>query len=430
METDRRMTGAPMHFDELETRAPETRDVALFAALRDQVQRLKTLASGWAERLEGVEPAELTDRSALARLPVTRKHDLIELQKALPPFGGLNAAGPGEAGRIFVSPGPIFEMEARDSDYGRLARALFAAGFRPGEVVHNCFAYHLTPGGWIMDWGIRALGCAVVPAGVGNTEQQVQAIAHLRPQAWCGTPDYLKVLLDKGAELGLDLSSITKAMVSGGALFPSLRQEYAERGVRVRQCYATAEVGLIAYETDGAEGGADSATPNEGMVVDEGVILEIVRPGTADPVAEGEVGEVVVTSFNPAYPMIRLATGDLSALLPGQSACGRTNLRIKGWMGRADQTAKIKGMFVHPEQVAAVVARHPQVAKARLVVDRHGESDRMTLHCEVTTSYEGLPEKLGETLQSVCKLRGEVTLLHPGELPNDGKVIEDARSYD
>ena len=415
---------ANRHFDALETRAPEARSAAQLEALRAQVARLKASASGWAERLCEVEPSALTDLAGLSRLPVTRKHDLIALQKATPPFGGLNAAAPGEAGRVFVSPGPIFEMEARDSDYGRVARAFFAAGFRAGDLVHNCFAYHLTPGGWIMDWGARALGCAVVPAGIGNTEQQVEAIAHLRPQAWAGTPDYLKVLLDKGAELHLDLSSIAKAMVSGGALFPSLRLEYAERGVAVRQCYATAELGLVAYETDGPEGLC------EGMVVDEGVILEIVRPGTGDPVAEGEVGEVVVTSFNPVYPMLRLATGDLSAVLPGQSSCGRTNLRIKGWMGRADQTAKIKGMFVHPEQVAAVVARHPQVAKARLVVDRHGEADRMTLVCEVTTSYEGLPEKLGETLQSVCKLRGEVSLVHPGELPNDGKVIEDARSYD
>ncbi len=412
------------HFDSLETRNDEQRETALFEALREQVARLKRSAGGWAERLAEIEPAALTGRTSLAALPVTRKHDLIALQKAAPPFGGLNAAAPGEAGRLFTSPGPIFEMEARESDYGRMARALFAAGLRPGEVVHNCFAYHLTPGGWILDWGARALGCAVVPAGVGNTEQQVQAIAHLRPQGWAGTPDYLKVLLDAGAELGLDLGSITKALVSGGALFPSLRADYAARGVRVQQCYATAELGLVAYETAGPDG------PHEGMVVDEGVIVEIVRPGTGDPVPDGEVGEVVVTNFNPAYPMLRLATGDLSAVLPGASPCGRTNQRIRGWMGRADQTTKIKGMFVHPEQVAAVIERHPQVARGRLVVERRGESDHMRLLCEVSTSYEGLAERLVESLQAVCKLKGEVALVHPGELPNDGKVIEDARSYE
>jgi phenylacetate-CoA ligase len=412
------------HFDELETRDPAAREAAQFAALRAQIVQLKAAAGGWADRLAEVDAEAVADRAALAGLPLTRKHELIELQKATPPFGGLNVVAPGMAGRVFTSPGPIFEMEARESDYGRMARGLFAAGFRTGELVHNCFAYHLTPGGWIMDWGARALGCAVVPAGVGNTEQQVQAIAHLKPAGWCGTPDYLKVLLDKAAELGLDCGSISKAMVSGGALFPSLRQEYAERGVAVLQCYATAELGLVAYETAGPDG------PHPGMVVDEGVIVEIVRPGTADPVPEGEVGEVVVTTFNPAYPMIRLATGDLSAVLPEPSPCGRTNMRIKGWMGRADQTTKIKGMFVHPEQVAATVARHPQVAKARLVVDRKGEADRMTLRCEVTSSYEGLQDALAETLQSVCKLKGEVELLHPGELPNDGKVIEDARSYE
>ncbi len=416
------------YFDTLETRAPEERVAAQFAALRGQVAQLKAAGGGWAERLGEVSPDDLDGPEDLAKLPLTRKHDLIALQKAAPPFGGLNAAAPGKAGRIFTSPGPIFELEARESDYGRMARALFAAGVRPGEVLHNCFAYHLTPGGWIMDWGARALGCAVVPAGIGNTEQQAAAIAHLRPSAWSGTPDYLKVILDKAAELGLDCGSIRTALVSGGALFPSLRQEYAERGIGVQQCYATAELGLVAYETHGQAGGPGDVNP--GMVLDEGVILEIVRPGTADPVRPGEVGEVVVTNFNSAYPMIRLATGDLSAMLEGQSPCGRTNGRIKGWMGRADQTTKIKGMFVHPEQVAAVVARHPQVAKARLVVERKGEADRMRLVCETTSSYEGLADKLGETLQAVCKMKGEVQLVHPGELPNDGKVIEDARSYE
>jgi len=407
-------------FDDLETRAPAAREAQQLEALRAQIAHARAKAPGFAERLAGIEPAALTDFGALAALPVTRKADLIRLQAERPPFGGLVAETPGRAGRIFVSPGPIYELEGRESDYARLARALFAAGFRPGEVLHNSFAYHLTPGGWIFDAGARALGCAVVAAGIGASEQQAQAIAHLRPSGWSGTPDFLKVILDKGAELGLDLSSVTKALVSGGALFPSLRQEYAERGVRVRQCYATAELGLIAYETPA----------EEGMVVDEGVILEIVRPGTGEPLPDGEVGEVVVTTFNPVYPLIRFATGDLSAVLPGASPCGRTNRRIKGWMGRADQTAKIKGQFVHPEQVAAILKRHPEVARARLEVERAGESDVMLLRCEVEGEPSGLAERLAESLQAETRLRGRVELCARGSLPNDGKVIDDKRKYD
>ncbi|MEX2630270.1 MAG: AMP-binding protein [Tistlia sp.] len=407
------------HFDDLETRAPEVREAELLERLRGQLARAKA-TEGYRERLSGLEPGDLRNRADLARLPVTRKAELIRLQGERPPFGGFNAVAPGAAGRIFVSPGPIYELEGRESDYGRVARALFAAGFRAGEVVHNCFAYHLTPGGWIMDAGARALGCAVVPAGVGNSEQQVEAIAHLRPDGYAGTPDFLKVLLDKAAELGRDCGSLRKALVSGGALFPSLRAEYAERGVAVRQCYATAELGLVAYESEAMEG----------QIVDEGCLLEIVRPGTGEPVAEGEVGEVVVTTFNEAYPLIRLATGDLSAILPGTSPCGRTNLRIKGWLGRADQTAKVKGQFVHPEQIAETVRRFPAVVKARLVVERAGEQDRMTLQVETSGAEPALGAQLADALQAATRLKGDVELLAPGSLPNDGKVVDDRRKYD
>tara|TARA_R110002072_G_scaffold3759_24_gene26922 strand:+ start:561 stop:1811 length:1251 start_codon:yes stop_codon:yes gene_type:complete len=413
------------YFDSLETRSRDQRDVDQLAALQQQVTHAKAKTLGYGRLLAEVDPGSLTSLAALAQLPVTRKSDLLSLQSPDQPFGGFNAVAPGRAGRIFVSPGPIYELEAVESDYQRAARALFAAGFRPGEVVYNTFAYHLTPGGWIMDAAARALGCAVVPAGVGNSEQQVAALAHLRPQGYSGTPDFLKVLLDKAEDAGLDVSSIDRALVSGGALFPSLRAEYAARGIKVLQCYATAELGLIGYETADETGAA-----LEGMVLDEGVLVEIVRPGTGDPVAEGEVGEVVVTSFNPAYPLIRFATGDLSALLPGHSACGRTNRRIKGWMGRADQTTKFKGMFIHPEQVAAVVARHPEAGRARLIAERQGESDSMRLQVEVANAGDDLRAALAESLQAVTKLRGSVELLTPGTLPNDGKVIDDQRSYD
>src|SRR5690625_2951006 len=408
------------HFDDLERRAPAERDAQLLEALRRQLEHARAQAPAMAEALADVELAAVDDLDALARLPVTRKSELHRLQSERPPFGGFAAIAPGEAGRIFVSPGPIYELEARDSHYGRMARAFHAAGFRRGELIHNSFAYHLTPGGWIMDAGARRLGCAVIPAGVGASEQQAQAIAHLRPQGWCGTPDFLKVILDKGAELGLDLSSITKALVSGGALFPSLRQEYAERGITVRQCYATAELGLIAYETE----------IDQGQVIDEEVILEIVRPGTGDPLPAGEVGEVVVTSLNPAYPLIRFATGDLSLLLEEPSPCGRTNRRIKGWMGRADQTAKVRGMFVRPEQIAAVLRRHPEIPKARLEIARAGESDVMLLRSEAEGAPEGLTKAIAGSLQGETGLRGEVELAAPGSLPNDGKVSDDRRSYE
>ncbi len=410
------------YFDDLETRDATVRAREEGDALAAQIAHAKAEAPACAEILQDVDPAVVGDRAALAGLPVTRKSDLVERQASAPPFGGLAAAAPS---RIFASPGPIYEFETARPGFWRLERALHAAGFRAGDLVHNCFAYHLTPGGWMLDGGLRALGCSVVPGGVGNSEQQVQAIAHLRPVGYSGTPDFLKVLLDKSNELDLDCSSIKRALVSGGALFPSLRQEYAERGVTTLQCYATADVGLIAYETLGPDGAV-----GEGMVVDEGLVVEIVRPGTGDPVAEGEVGEVVVTTLNPDYPLIRFATGDLSAVLPGASACGRTNLRLKGWMGRADQTTKVKGMFVHPSQIAEVVKRHPEVARARLTVERRGESDHMTLLCESSDCSDALVAGLAGSLQERCKLKGEIRLVAPGSLPNDGKVIDDQRSYD
>lgn len=418
------MAAADLHFDELETRDPEARESALLAALPDQITLAKG-TPGFARILEAVEPRDIVSREALAKLPVTRKSDLLVLQEQTPPFGSLASLAAGETQRIFVSPGPIYEFETGRKDYWRLARALYAAGIRKGDLVHNAFAYHLTPGGWMLDNGARALGAAVIPAGVGNSEQQVQAIAHLRPSAFMGTPDFLKVLLDKAEELGLNASSIRRALVSGGALFPALREEYQVHGVATLQCYATADLGLLAYESADGEG-----KPHPGMILDEGILVEILRPGTGDPLPEGEVGEVVVTTFNPDYPLVRFATGDLSAILPGRSPCGRTNLRIKGWMGRADQTTKVKGMFVHPAQVAEVVKRHGEVARARLVVTRDGDSDKMTLLCESAQGDAALAGKIGESLTAICKLKGAVELREHGSLPNDGKVIDDQRKYD
>jgi phenylacetate-CoA ligase len=406
------------HYDALETRAPQAREVDQFGRLPEAIARAMR-APGWARHLAGAEPGAVTSRRELARLPVLRKSDLLARQKEDPPFGGFATLPPGEARRLLMSPGPIFEPEGHGADWWGAARALYAAGFRPGDIMHNAFAYHLTPGGFILESGAHALGCAVIPGGIGNTEQQLEAIAHYRPAGYTGTPDFLKVLLDKAAESRTDAASIKRGLVSGAALPASLRQELGRRGVAVLQCYATAELGVIAYESEA----------REGMIVNETVILELVRPGTGDPVAEGEVGEVVVTAFNPDYPMIRLATGDLSAVLPGVSPCGRSNMRIKGWMGRADQTAKVKGMFVRPEQVAEVARRHPQVGRLRLTVTREGEQDLMTLHAESAGPAEGLAQALGETLQAVTKLRGRISVIPPGSLPNDGKVIADERSY-
>jgi phenylacetate-coenzyme A ligase PaaK-like adenylate-forming protein len=400
--------------DALETRASAEREADQFSRL-PQVLGQAMRAPGWAAQLAGIDPATVTSRAALARLPILRKSDLVELQKKSPPFGGFAVVAPNKARRLLMSPGPIFEPEGHGSDWWGVARALFAAGFRPGDIVHNSFAYHLTPGGFLLDSGLQALGCAVIPAGVGNTEQQVEAIAHLCPSGYVGTPDFLKVLLDTAAKVGKDASSLRRGLVSGAALPPSLRAELGGRGVAVLQCYATAELGVIAYESEA----------KDGMIVNETVIVEIVRPGTGDPVADGEVGEVVVTSFNADYPMIRLATGDLSAVLAGASPCGRTNMRIKGWMGRADQTTKIKGMFVHPGQVAEIARRHPELGRLRLTVTRDGEQDVMTLLAE--SRQPGLEESVAATLHALTKLRGGVTLVAPGSLPNDGKVIADER---
>ncbi|CAG0958233.1 partial phenylacetate-CoA ligase, partial [Rhodocyclaceae bacterium] len=345
--------------------------------------------------------------------------ELIELQKVQRPFGGLVATPYGKLGRVFSSPGPIYEPEGRSADWWRTARALFAAGFRAGDLVHNSFSYHMTPGAWILEAGAHALGCTVFPGGVGQTEQQVQAMADLGPAGYVGTPSFLRILMDKADELGIKVPSLTKALVSGEAFLPPVRDALRARGIEGFQAYATADLGVIAYET----------AAREGLLVDEGLIVEIVRPGTGDPVAEGEVGEVVVTTFNRDYPLVRFGTGDLSAVLPGRSPCGRTATRIKGWMGRADQTTKVKGMFVHPEQVADVVKRHPEIGKARLVVTNPDANDAMTLHCEASGD-EALTRAIADSVRDCTKLRGEVKLVAPGSLPNDGKVIEDARKYD
>jgi phenylacetate-CoA ligase len=407
--------------DDLETRDPGAREAALFDCLRGQITLAQAKAPGLAAHLAGVDPAAVADRAALARLPVLRKSALAELQKAAPPFGGLTTRAAADFDHVFQSPGPIYEPGMSSApDWWRMARALNAAGFRRGDIVHNAFAYHLTPAGHMMESGARALGCAVLAGGVGNTEAQVTAAADVGVTGYIGTPDFLKVLLDKAAETGRELSAIRRALVSGGPLFPSLRREYVERGIACLQCYATADVGLIAYET----------AAMEGMVVDEGVIVEIVRPGTGDPVPDGEVGEVLVTALNPDYPLIRFATGDLSAVLAGASPCGRTNTRIKGWMGRADQTTKVKGMFVRPEQIAEIASRHPEVLKARLTVIRSGEQDAMSLAIEARAPSPELAAAVRETMQAVLKLRGEVEADVPGSLPNDGKVIDDIRKYD
>jgi phenylacetate-coenzyme A ligase PaaK-like adenylate-forming protein len=424
------------HYDALETRDPAAREANLFARLPAAVAHAMT-APGWAKHLAGVDPQAVTSRAALAKLPLLRKSALLNLQKESPPFGGFNVTPPGKARRLFMSPGPIFEPEGHGEDIGGAARALFAAGMRAGDIVHNSFAYHLTPGAFILEGGAHALGCAVIAGGVGNTEAQLDAIAQLKPSAYVGTPDFLKVLLDTAAKAGKDASSIQRALVSGAALPGSLREELKGRGVAVKQCYAVAEAGVISYESDAQDSGIGAspdakpastfAGPAPGMIVNENLILEIVRPGTGDPIADGEVGEVVVTTFNPDYPMIRLATGDMSAVLAGISACGRTNTRIKGWMGRADQTTKVKGMFVRPEQVAEVAKRHPELVRVRLTVTREAEQDAMTLMAECATPSDRFERTIAETLQSVTKLKGNVKLVAPGSLPNDGKVIADER---
>lgn len=411
-------------FDDLERREPAAREAALFAALPAFLAAATARAPGLARWLKDVDPASITNRAALARLPVLRKAELLEFQQADPPFGGFAAPDALAGTRIFQSPGPLWEPQGPGADPWQAARAFFAAGIRSGDIVHNAFSYHMTPGAFIIEEGARALGCTVFPAGTGNTDVQVEAAAHLRPNVYAGTPDFLKVMLDRAAETGKDLSSFKHALVSGGALFPSLRKEYAERGVATLQCYATAEFGVIAYESAAADG-----APNPGMIVNENLIVEIVRPGTGDPVPEGEVGEVVVTGFNPAYPMVRLGTGDMSAVLSGTSPCGRTNTRIKGWMGRADQRTKVKGMFVDPKQIAEVGRRHPEIAKARLVVSREGERDAMALHVEPSSGAAPNMAAIESTLRDLTKLGGAVVVVGPGTLPNDGKVIADERDY-
>ena len=416
------------HFDALETRDPAERAAALLAALPAQVAHAQRSAA-LGEVLAGVDARHVTSLRALAALPVTRKHELLERQKARraqDPFGGFATIGwrglraPSGARRVFQSPGPIYEPEGLAADYWRVGRALFAAGFRAGDLIHNSFSYHLTPAGSMMETGALALGCTVFAGGVGNTELQLQAMADLRPHAYCGTPSFLRIVMQKAAEGGVALPSLTKALVSGEAFPPSLRDWLAERGVQGYQCYATADVGLIAYET----------SARQGLVIDEGVIVEIVRPGTGDPVPEGEVGEVVVTVLHADYPLVRLGTGDLSAVLAGSCPTGRTNTRIKGWMGRADQTAKVRGMFVHPSQVAEVTRRHPEVQRARLIVSGEMADDRMVLQVEVRGRPDGLSDRIADSVREVTKLRADVMLCTVGSLPNDGKVIEDARSYE
>ena len=412
------------HFDDLETRDPREREDDLFGRLPQFLKKAMADAPGLARWLDGVDPAGVTNRAALARLPVLRKSDLMQFQADDPPFGGFVNAADLRGARVFLSPGPIWEPQGLGSDPWQAARAFFAAGIRAGDIVHNAFSHHMTPGGFILDAGARALGCTVFPAGTGNTDMQVDAAAVLKPNAYCGTPDFLKVLLDRAAESGKDLSSFSRGLVSAGALFPSLREEYRSRGVTVLQCYAVAEVGVIAYESAAPDG-----TPNPGMIVNENLIVEIVRPGTGDPVADGEVGEVVVTGFNSTYPMVRLGTGDLSAVLPGASPCGRSNIRIKGWMGRADQRTKVKGMFVDPRQVAEIVRRHPEIAKARLVVSREGETDTMALHVEAASGAAPDARTIEVSLRDVTKLGGTVRVLSGESLPNDGKIIADERDY-
>ena len=393
------------------------------AALPGHIAHAQACSPAFAQILQGVDAASITSRTALAQLPVTRKYELLaqqQAQRAHSPFGGFNTQpfGP-HMPRVFASPGTIYEPEGTRPDYWRMARAIYAAGFRAGELVHNCCSYHFVPAGSMMETGAHAIGCTVFPGGTGQTEQQVQAMAELRPAGYIGTPSFLKLIVEKAQSLGVPLPSVRKALVSGEAFPPSLRDWLRDQGIEGYQCYATADLGLIAYET----------SAREGLVVDENVIVEIVRPGTGEPVPEGEVGELVITTLNPDYPLIRFGTGDLSAILPGTCPTGRTNVRIKGWMGRADQTTKVRGMFVHPGQVAAIAKRFPQVQRARLVVSGEMANDQMVLRVETTETAEGLAHQLGDAIREVTKLRGDVEMVPPGTLPNDGKVIEDARSY-
>lgn len=409
-------------FDALETRSTAEREQDLFSRLPALIAHAQAHAPGWAKQLQGLDAKTIISRAVLQTLPVLRKGQLKDLQTAAPPFGGLATRPVGQAPRLFMSPGPIFEPQPGQDDPWRVARALFAAGMRPGHVLQNCFGYHLTPGAWMVDEGARKLGCAVIPAGIGQTEQQLDVIRALKPDAYVGTPSFLRILIEKARELNVDISNLKNALCAAEALPPSLRQWFKDQGLsRVLQWYGTAELGCVAYES----------VAQEGMIVDEQCLIEVVRPGTGDPVADGEVGELVVTCFNNDYPMIRFGTGDLTAILAGTSPCGRTNVRIKGWMGRADQTTKIRGMFVHPEQVATIVKRNPEISKARLVVTGEMANDSLTLHCEAAASNdEALNARLVETIRDVTKLRGAVSFVAVNSLPNDGKVIDDQRKYD
>jgi len=412
------------YYDRLETRSPKARETALMAALPKLIAHAKKRAPGWARILKDANPSKIVSRRALAALPVTRKSDLSSLQKQIPPLGGLNATPVEKLAKLFVSPGPIYDPEGRGKDWWRTARGLFAGGFRPGDRLANTFAYHFTPAGSMLESGAAALGCAVVPTGTGQTEMQVAAIHDLRLNGFIGTPSFLKLIVEKADELKADISCLQKAQVGAEYLPPALRKSMQERGIRVSQCYASADLGLMAYESLLPDG-----TVTEGMILEESLILEIVRPGTGEPVAPGEVGEVVITTFNRDYPLIRFGTGDLSAVLPGRSPCGRTNVRIKGWLGRADQSTKVRAMFVTPGQVNEVRRRHPEVLRVRLVVEGEAGNDRMTLHCEAKERPAGLAEAIVASIREVTKLRGEVLLVDPGSLPNDGKVIEDRRKY-
>ena len=417
---------APDTLDALETRDPQERERDLMARLPQLVARAQG-APGWARILAGVDPAAVGTRAALAALPITRKADLKGLQKAMMPFGGLSATPLGELSRVFMSPGPIFEPEGRGPDWWRFARPMYAVGVRPGALLQNCFSYHFTPAAFMVEGGAARIGCAVIPAGAGQTELQVQAIADLRPDTYVGTPSFLRIIVDKAREMGADISSIRNALMGAEALPESLRSWFEQNGIpNVLQTYASADIGSVAYETQ------TGGVRNPGMVLDEDVLLEIVRPGSGEPVAPGDIGEIVVTLFNHDYPLIRFATGDMSALLVDKppSACGRTNSRIRGWLGRADQTTKVRAMFVHPAQVDNIVRRHPDILKARLVVSGRMANDAMTLHCEVA----GTPDAqavaaIVESIREVTKLRGEVRFAAPGSLPDDGKVIEDVRDY-
>ncbi len=408
------------YYDELETRDPGAREAALMAALPQAIGHAKANAPGFARILADVEPDDVTTRKALAKLPVTRKSDLIELQEAEPPFGGLTTTPAHDLARLYMSPGPIADPEGHGADWWRFARALFAAGFRKGDIVQNCFAYHFTPAGAMFESAAHALGCAVCAGGVGQTEMQVQAIAHFGADGYTGTPDFLKIILDKASEMGMPLPTLKKAIVSGGALLPPRRQEVRERGVDVLQCYGSADLGLIAYESEAMEG----------MILDEGIIVEILRPGTGDPVPDGGVGEVVVTALNRDYPLVRFATGDLSAILPGASPCGRTAPRIKGWMGRADQTTKIRGMFVHPAQIDRVVKRHPAILRARLVVGNAGGKDSAEFLCEIEEGDDQIAAQISDSILAEIKVRAEVRIVAKDKILDDGKVIEDTRKYE